>query len=86
MVSRQNDFHDMLKAIQLDIINKHRRRVVRRDELKKIRTTLANLEEKASYLQEQRNAYTDYVNSCMAQLSTKRYIYMLNVYIARERV
>ena len=73
LVSRDNDFQEIISSIASDIRNKNNRRIQRRDELRKIRTTLLNLEEKSNYLEEQRQAYLDYITSCMNQMSTKAY-------------
>ncbi|RKP27978.1 hypothetical protein SYNPS1DRAFT_26408 [Syncephalis pseudoplumigaleata] len=70
-VSRDNDYQDMVNAIATDIRNKHRRRVQRGEELRKIRDTQLHLQEKAQYLEEQKQSYLDYINACMAQLTTK---------------
>lgn len=71
MISRENEYQDMVNAVAADIRNKHRRRVQRREELGTIRMTLVNLGEKSAYLDEQKEAYMDYIQGCMAQLSTK---------------
>ena len=72
MVKRPNQYQDMLNAIAVDIRNKHRKRVQRAHDLKNIRQTLKNLEEKTEYLDEQKKSYTDYVNTCINQLSSKK--------------
>ncbi|CAG8434697.1 12385_t:CDS:10 [Ambispora gerdemannii] len=71
-VSRQNNYQDLLNAIAVDIRNNHRRRVQRERELKQIRQTLSNLEEKRVYLDDQIKSYNDYIEVCMQQLSTKK--------------
>jgi Ras GTPase-activating-like protein IQGAP2/3 len=70
-VTRANDYQDMVNAIATDIRNKHRRRKQRQEELKKIRNTHIHLEEKARYLEEQKQSYLDYINACINQLSSK---------------
>ncbi|CAG8441430.1 8358_t:CDS:10 [Ambispora leptoticha] len=71
-VTRQNNYQDLLNAIAVDIRNKNRRRVQRQRELKQIRQTLSNLEEKRIYLDDQIKSYNDYIDVCMQQLSTKK--------------
>ncbi|RKP07724.1 hypothetical protein THASP1DRAFT_30466 [Thamnocephalis sphaerospora] len=71
-VTRANDYQDMVNAIATDIRNKHRRRGQRTEETKKIRATLTHLQEKARYLDEQKQSYLDYVNSCISQLTTTK--------------
>ncbi|RKP11379.1 Rho GTPase activation protein, partial [Piptocephalis cylindrospora] len=71
MITRENEYQEMVNAVVADIRNKHRRRIQRREELGTIRVTLVNLGEKSAYLDEQKEAYMDYIQGCMAQLSTK---------------
>jgi Ras GTPase-activating-like protein IQGAP2/3 len=61
----------MVNAIATDVRNKHRRRVQRGEEIRKIRDTQLHLQEKAHYLDEQKQSYLDYINSCMTQLTNK---------------
>ncbi|KAJ1918752.1 iqgap- protein [Tieghemiomyces parasiticus] len=68
-VSKSNEYQAMLNSIATDIRNKHRRRVQRTQELRKIRQTLVNLAEKSGYLDEQKRTYLDYIHSCIQQLS-----------------
>ncbi|KAL1922094.1 uncharacterized protein VTP21DRAFT_10736 [Calcarisporiella thermophila] len=71
-ITRENHYQDILNAIATDIRNKHRRRVQRDRELKAIRQTLANLEEKRRYLDEQRQSYYNYIEACMENLKNSR--------------
>ncbi|KAG9292036.1 hypothetical protein G9A89_017935 [Geosiphon pyriformis] len=71
-LSRQNNYQDILNAIAVDIRNKHLRRVQRQRELKQIKQTLTNLDEKRTYLDDQIQSYNDYIDVCMQQLSTKK--------------
>ncbi|KAJ1660808.1 iqgap- protein [Dispira simplex] len=68
-VSKEDKYQAMLNSIATDIRNKHRRRVQRTQELRKIRQTLVNLTEKTGYLNEQKKTYLDYIHSCIQQLS-----------------
>ncbi|KAK4162172.1 hypothetical protein QBC43DRAFT_267262 [Cladorrhinum sp. PSN259] len=71
-ISRQNYYQDILNAIALDIRTKSRRRVQRQRELEGVRLTLSNLHEKATYLEQQRKSYDDYIEQAMATLQNKK--------------
>lgn len=71
MVTRENNFQDMINAIAADIVNKNRRRTQRATELPKLQQTLGHLDAKRAYLEEQHNSYTDYISVCMQNLTSK---------------
>ncbi|KAK1837197.1 hypothetical protein QBC39DRAFT_395240 [Podospora conica] len=71
-ISKHNFYQDVLNAIALDIRTKSRRRVQRQRELDGVRLTLANLHEKAKYLEQQRKSYDDYIEQAMATLQNKK--------------
>ncbi|KAL2169826.1 hypothetical protein VTG60DRAFT_5567 [Thermothelomyces hinnuleus] len=71
-ISRHNHYQDVLNAIAVDIRTKSRRRVQRQRELEGVRLTLANLHEKARYLEQQRKSYDDYIEQAMATLQNKK--------------
>ncbi|OLN81735.1 Ras GTPase-activating-like protein rng2 [Colletotrichum chlorophyti] len=71
-ISKHNFYQDILNAIALDIRTKSRRRVQRQRELEGVRMTLANLHEKAKYLEQQRKSYDDYIESAMATLQKNK--------------
>ena len=71
-VSRQNQYQDLLNAIAVDIRTKHRRRVQRTRELEGVRATLAQLDTKATFLDEQLQSYNDYVEQAMITLQNKK--------------
>ncbi|WYZ44115.1 hypothetical protein EsH8_VII_000551 [Colletotrichum jinshuiense] len=71
-ISKHNFYQDILNAIALDIRTKSRRRVQRQRELEGVRSTLANLHEKAEYLEQQRKSYDDYIESAMATLQKNK--------------
>jgi Ras GTPase-activating-like protein IQGAP2/3 len=71
-ISRHNHYQDVLNAIAVDIRTKSRRRVQRQRELEGVRLTLANLHEKAKYLEQQRKSYDDYIEQAMATLQNKK--------------
>ncbi|KAK4454774.1 hypothetical protein QBC34DRAFT_140781 [Podospora aff. communis PSN243] len=71
-ISKHNFYQDVLNAIALDIRTKSRRRVQRQKELEGVRLTLANLHEKAKYLEQQRKSYDDYIEQAMATLQNKK--------------
>ncbi|PBP24279.1 Ras GTPase activating [Diplocarpon rosae] len=70
-ISRQNYYQDILNAIALDIRTKSRRRVQRQRELEGVKLTLANLNEKAEWLESQRKSYDDYIEQAMMTLQKK---------------
>jgi Ras GTPase-activating-like protein IQGAP2/3 len=70
-ISRQNHYQDILNAIALDIRTKSRRRVQRQRELEGVRMTLANLGEKADWLESQRKSYDNYIEQAMMTLQKK---------------
>ena len=71
-LSRHNQYQDLLNAIAIDIRTKHRRRVQRTRELEGVRATLAQLDSKASFLDEQLQSYNDYVEQAMVTLQNKK--------------
>jgi len=72
LASKGNNYQDMLNSIAKDIRNKHRRRITRKTELRNVKQTFESLNSKASYLEEQKKSYNDYINACIAQLSIKK--------------
>ncbi len=72
-ISRHNFYQDILNAIALDIRTKSRRRVQRQRELEGVRMTLANLSEKAEWLESQRKSYDNYIEQAMMTLQKKGY-------------
>ncbi|ODA76180.1 hypothetical protein RJ55_08463 [Drechmeria coniospora] len=71
-ISKHNCYQDVLNAIASDIRTKSRRRVQRQRELEGVRLTLGNLHEKATYLEQQRRSYDDYIEQAMATLQNKK--------------
>ncbi|PNP55246.1 hypothetical protein THARTR1_04388 [Trichoderma harzianum] len=71
-ISKQNQYQDVLNAIASDIRTQSRRRVQRQRELDGVRLTLANLNEKAKYLEQQRKSYDDYIEQSMKTLQNKK--------------
>ncbi|PSK60421.1 Ras GTPase-activating-like protein rng2 [Elsinoe australis] len=71
-LSRHNQYQDLLNAIAIDIRTKHRRRIQRTREIEGVRATLAQLDSKASFLDEQLQSYNDYVEQAMVTLQNKK--------------
>jgi len=71
-ISKHNYYQDILNAIALDIRTKSRRRIQRQKELEGVRLTLGNLHEKATYLEQQRKSYDDYIEQAMMTLQNKK--------------
>ncbi|CAG8697404.1 12716_t:CDS:10 [Gigaspora margarita] len=71
-IFRRTNYQEILNAIAVDIRNKHRRRVQRQKELRQLRQTLVNLDEKRVHLDDQIKTYNDHIDVCMQQLTTKK--------------
>ncbi|CAG8494303.1 10610_t:CDS:10 [Racocetra fulgida] len=71
-IYRKNNYQELLNAIAIDIRNKHRRRVQRQKELRQLRQTLVNLDEKRVHLDDQIKTYNDHIDVCMQQLTNKK--------------
>lgn len=71
-LNRHNQYQDLLNAIAIDIRTKHRRRVQRARELEGVRATLNQLDNKASFLDEQLQSYNDYIEQAMITLQNKK--------------
>ncbi|CAG8528063.1 5585_t:CDS:2 [Cetraspora pellucida] len=71
-IYRRTNYQELLNAIAVDIRNKHRRRVQRQKELRQLRQTLVNLDEKRVHLDDQIKTYNDHIDVCMQQLTNKK--------------
>ncbi|KAF2862613.1 ras GTPase [Piedraia hortae CBS 480.64] len=71
-VSRHNNYQDILNALAADIRQKHRRRMERQQDIEATRATLAQLDTKATYLEEQLQSYNDYIEQCLHTLASKK--------------
>jgi Ras GTPase-activating-like protein IQGAP2/3 len=71
-ISRHDKYQDLLNAIAVDIRTKHRRRIQRAREIEGVRATLANLDEKARWLDQQLKSYNDYIEQAMVTLQNKK--------------
>jgi len=71
-VSRQHNYQEVLNALAADIRSKHRRRLERQRESDATRQTLAGLDKKATYLEEQLTSYNDYIEQCLKTLANKK--------------
>ncbi|KAK4554205.1 iqgap- protein [Recurvomyces mirabilis] len=71
-VSRHNAYQDLLNALAADIRQKHRRRMDRSREVEGTRATLAGLDDKAHFLEEQLKSYNDYIEQCLHTLANKK--------------
>lgn len=72
VISSGNNYQDLIKMIAKDITNKNTRRKIRQGEIQRLQQTLANLQEKTVYLKEQQRHYEGYLDSCMANMVSKR--------------
>ncbi|XP_060062495.1 ras GTPase-activating-like protein IQGAP1 [Ylistrum balloti] len=71
VVSRKNDFQDLVSMIAQDIRNQRRYRNNRKQELMRIRSTLKSLQEKRTFYESQIDYYNRYVKTCMENLQQK---------------
>ena len=71
-VSRHNNYQEILNALAADIRSKHRRRLERQREVDATRQTLAGLDKKACFLEEQLTSYNDYIEQCLHTLANKK--------------
>jgi Ras GTPase-activating-like protein IQGAP2/3 len=70
-VSISNDYQSMIDYITEDVLCKQKVRNQRLKQINVLKNTLVNLSEKAKYLSEQKDSYTNYINACMQQLQAK---------------
>lgn len=56
-VKRESNFQEVLNALAQDIRNKHRKRIVRQREIHTMEGTIANLDDKHRYLEQQIDAF-----------------------------
>ncbi|EME46401.1 hypothetical protein DOTSEDRAFT_168968 [Dothistroma septosporum NZE10] len=71
-VSRHNNYQEILNALAADIRQKHRRRLERQHDIESTRTTLSQLDAKATFLEDQLKSYNDYIEQCLHTLATKK--------------
>ena len=71
-VSRHNNYQELLNSIACDIRQKHRRRLDRQREVESTRATLTQLDQKASYLDDQLKYYNSYIEQCLRTLASKK--------------
>jgi Ras GTPase-activating-like protein IQGAP2/3 len=71
-VSRHNNYQEILNALAADIRQKHRRRLERARETDATRATLAQLDAKARFLEDQLHSYNDYIEQCLHTLAHKK--------------
>ena len=71
-VSRHNNYQEILNALAADIRQKHRRRLERQRETETTRATIAQLDTKAAFLDDQLKSYNDYIEQCLNTLASKK--------------
>merc|ERR1719318_926120 len=71
LVTIKDDYQDMVNAIAKDIRNQRRYRIRRKQELRKLQQTLARLQSKAKFYEEQIDYYNQYIKVCLDNLSTE---------------
>ncbi|SMR43563.1 unnamed protein product [Zymoseptoria tritici ST99CH_3D1] len=71
-VSRNNNYQELLNALAADIRQKHRRRLERQRDVESTRATLSQLDDKATFLEDQLKSYNDYIEQCLHTLASKK--------------
>ena len=71
-VSRATNYQELLNALAADIRQKHRRRLERAREVESTRATLAHLDAKAAFLEDQLKSYNDYIEQSLHTLASKK--------------
>ncbi|GAA5904612.1 hypothetical protein JCM5296_005248 [Sporobolomyces johnsonii] len=71
LVSRADRYQAILNAIAHDIRSKHHRRVQRQNELQSMHASLASLNQKERYLEDQIRSYHVYIDKSMAGIQKK---------------
>jgi Ras GTPase-activating-like protein IQGAP2/3 len=61
LVSRANNFQELLNSIAVDIRNKHQKRMRRQADLRNMSMTLSSLAARKKYLDDQINQYGSYI-------------------------
>ncbi|XP_071452887.1 ras GTPase-activating-like protein IQGAP2 [Hetaerina americana] len=68
-VSQDNHYQTVLTAIAKDICNRGKYRQIRQKELQSLRVTMASLDTKAKFYEEQVNYYNQYIQKCLENLN-----------------
>ncbi|CAB4017386.1 ras GTPase-activating IQGAP1, partial [Paramuricea clavata] len=74
LVTTKNNYQDIVNAIARDIRNQRRYRLRRKQELRKLETTLERLKTKATFYEEQMDYYNRYIETCLDNLAGKESI------------
>lgn len=69
--SVDDEYQSVLDMIIEEMLNKQKRRAARKREFDTLQNTLTNLDEKMSFLNDQKKSYHDYIDACMMQLQSK---------------
>eukprot|EP00795_Rhopilema_esculentum_P006087 gene6087-11472_t len=72
LVTAKNDYQDIVNAIAKDIRNQRRYRQRRKQELKKLKETVDNLNRKEKFYEEQIDYYNQYIKVCLDNLAKKK--------------
>jgi len=71
MVSKKNNYQELLNSIVQDIRNQRRYRNNRKQELVRFKSTIQSLSEKRTFYESQIDYYNQYVKTCMDNLQQK---------------
>jgi Ras GTPase-activating-like protein IQGAP2/3 len=72
-ISRKDNYQRLLDMIRLDIRNKHRRRIERRHELSKCRSTVQQLADKQDHLRRQLDTYQTVIETGMEKIQSQNW-------------
>ena len=67
-ITRSDGFQGILNAIAGDVRSKHRKRLLRQQEMENMNGALKDLADRKRYFEEQINSYHDYVDAAMATM------------------
>ncbi|KAG0144428.1 hypothetical protein CROQUDRAFT_47337 [Cronartium quercuum f. sp. fusiforme G11] len=70
-LSREDNYQGILDSLAKDILQRNRRRIQRRVDMAMLANTLAHLQDKQRYLEEQEAQYNAYISDSMAGLQKK---------------
>lgn len=71
-ITSKNNYQDMINTISLDIRNRRRYRIRRKQDLMHLKTTLTNLQTKTAFFEDQVEYYNQYIKQCLENMSTLR--------------
>lgn len=71
-IKKEDNYQAMLNIIGKELRNKNAQREVRISEIKKLKRTIDNLNQKEDYLLSQKDTYNNYIDMCRTQLNSNK--------------